>query len=99
MPRRFLRRSIGCGLTLVILAASALGGEQSFPVRVTLWEGLPKTWNWQAPRAAPSDELDAPALGFVRLPAKYNARGIEIDRSSPFALHAEATLQKPAGPY
>ena len=38
-------------------------------------------------------------MGFSRLPAKVNARGIEIDRAAPFALHAEANLRVPAGPY
>src|SRR4051794_10673251 len=68
-------------------------------VRVTIWEGLPSPWDWNAPSGPPHDRYDTPAMGFSRLPAKVNARGIEIDRSAPFAVHAEANLRVPAGPY
>ncbi|MGE3819183.1 MAG: DUF1553 domain-containing protein [Isosphaeraceae bacterium] len=66
---------------------------------VTLWEKLPKGWGWEVPNGEPADRFEAPALGFVRLPAKYDARGIESDRSSPFLLRATATLNRPAGEY
>ncbi|HEX8203189.1 MAG TPA: DUF1553 domain-containing protein, partial [Isosphaeraceae bacterium] len=39
------------------------------------------------------------ALGFVQVPSRYSPRGIEVERSRPFALHAEATLAAPAGPH
>ena len=80
---------------LVSLASTAVAGE----VRVTIWEGLPSAWDWNAPGGQPDDRYDTPAMGFSRLPAKVNARGIEIDRAAPFAVHAEANLRVPAGPY
>src|SRR3954449_12986426 len=67
-------------------------------VRATIWEGLPEPWAWQVPAGEPADAYHVPAVGFGRIPARYNERGIEIDRSNPFALHAEATLTAPAGP-
>jgi hypothetical protein len=80
---------------LVATPCRAPAGEA---VRVTIWEGLPTPWDWRATPAGPADAFEAPALAFVRLPAKYNQRGIEVDRSRPFALHAEATLTIPPGP-
>jgi hypothetical protein len=77
-------------------AARAQGPEA---VRVTIWENVPEPWRWQPTTDASSDAYSAPVIGFVRIPAKYNARGIEIDRSNPFALHAESTLALPAGPH
>ena len=51
------------------------------------------------PAGEPADVYDVPVMGFGRIPARYNARGIEVDRSNPFALHAETTLTVPAGPH
>ncbi len=69
------------------------------PVRLEIVEGLPKDWDWSLPEGATFERQDWPALGFPSLPARYNRRGIAIDRQAPFALHAEATLVAPAGPY
>ncbi len=80
----------------MLLAGRAPAGE---PVRVELFEGLPKGWSWERPDAGPTELMEAPAMGFPRLPAKYNARGLRIDREAPFALHAEAVLERPAGEY
>src|SRR4051794_22239793 len=79
----------------VSLAGTTGAGD----VRVTIWEGLPSPWDWNAPSGPPDDRYDTPAMGFSRLPAKVNARGIEIDRAAPFAVHAEANLRVPAGSY
>jgi hypothetical protein len=73
-------------------AACAAGFE-----RVAIWEKLPAPWDWKVPERDPDDTFEAASLGFVRLPAKYNARGIEVDRSVPFALYAEATLKVEPG--
>ena len=51
------------------------------------------------PAGEPADVYDVPVIGFGRIPARYNARGIEVDRSNPFALHAETTLTVAAGPH
>src|SRR5262249_6575712 len=64
-----------------------------------IFEGLPQPWAWQAPTTGPADRFEAPVMGFLRVPAKLNGRGIEIDRSGPFLLRAEATLLVPPGPH
>ena len=87
-------------LTLATPCERAPGSEKpSTPVRVTVWEDLPKGWDWQVPPGTPADRFESPALGFVRLPVKYSRRGIAVDRSSPFAVRAESTLHEPAGTY
>jgi Protein of unknown function (DUF1553)/Protein of unknown function (DUF1549) len=98
MLGRVPSRPIGFLAFVFALSASsfAAGPEGA---RVTLWEAIPKDWSWSAPRAAPSDSFERPALAFTRLPVKYNARGIEVDRAGPFALHAAAGLHEPEGSY
>jgi hypothetical protein len=85
-------------VTALIAFASPGRTEDPGPVRVAIWEKLPEPWDWQAPAGASADEYNVPVVGFGRVPARYNARGIEVDRSNPFALHAEVTLVIPAGP-
>jgi hypothetical protein len=60
---------------------------------------LPEPWAWQAPGGEPADVYGAALVGIGRVPARYNARGIEVDRSNPFALHAETLLSVPPGPH
>lgn len=87
-------------MALSITGVAATGVEKpTAPVRVTVWEGLPKAWDWRTPSGAPADRFDWPALGFVRLPVKYSARGIALDRSGPFVVRAEAVLHEPRGTY
>jgi hypothetical protein len=86
-------------LASLLIGASSTRAEDPSPVRVAIWEGLPEPWNWAIPANATADTFDAPVIGFTRVPAKYNARGIEVDRSNPFALHAEAAIDVPAGPH
>lgn len=74
-------------------------GWASEPVQVRIFEGLPKGWTWQASAGKAADSYGAPALGIVQLPTKYNDRGIEVDRKSPFAVCAEGVLVQPPGPY
>jgi len=90
-----------CRVVCVVLGWLALLAvdAKSSPVRVTIWENLPKNWTWQAPPGDASETFDWPALGFVRLPLKYNTRGIAVERSAPFALSAETTIERPAGSY
>ncbi len=71
------------------------------PVRVEIWEGLPSPWIWdgkspEAP-AVRTEKYETPALGFVRVPTKYNERGIEIDRDIPYALRAYTSIKTPPG--
>jgi hypothetical protein len=87
-------------LILMVLVAdtSPSRADGPDPVRVTIWEKLPEPWAWQVAADEPDDAYTVPAIGISRIPAKFSTRGIEIDRSHPFALHAEATLTVPAGP-
>lgn len=78
---------------------ASYGAESAQGVRVTIFEDLPPQWNWRVYKDAPDDAYDLGALGIVRTPAKYNRRGIEIDRSNPFALRAETTLKTQAGTF
>ena len=93
---RLFSRLTGVAL---ISASASIAAADGGPVRVAIWEKLPANWNWEPPAGPPADAYDAPALGFARLPAKVNARGIEVDRAAPFALDACATLEVPAGPH
>jgi hypothetical protein len=68
------------------------------PVQVRIIEGLPKDWTWESPAIEPSDAYEAPALGLVQLPSKYDRRGVKIDRKNPFAVHAQGVLVQPPGP-
>jgi hypothetical protein len=86
-------------LTAVFASGTPVRADGPEPVRVTIWEKLPDPWKWQRPAGQRADVYDAPVIGFGRVPARYNARGIEVDRSNPFALHAEAALAVAAGPH
>ncbi len=86
--------ALALGLVFILTGPSAAG-----EVRVSIWEGLSPTWDWNAPSGRPDDAYDTPAMGFSHLPAKVNARGIEVDRAAPFAVHAETNLRMPAGTY
>jgi hypothetical protein len=101
--RGFSHCSAAALVTAFLAAASPVSAESPAlgpdPVRVTIWERLPEPWAWQVRAGEPDDAYAVPVFGFGRIPTRYNARGIEVDRSNPFALHAEATLAFPAGPY
>ena len=93
-----IRSVMVCVCLSLCLATTGLRADDS--VRVTIWEGLPKTWDGQVPEdRGPDDVSTESALAFTRLPAKYDDRGILLDRVVPLALHAEATLNVPAGPH
>ncbi|MFO0952389.1 MAG: DUF1553 domain-containing protein [Isosphaeraceae bacterium] len=87
------------GTILLAVGLSAATPTASAGVSVTVWEGIPKGWDWKAPASAPADQFENPVLGFVRLPARLNGRGIEVDRVAPFAVRAEAVLKEAPGAY
>src|SRR3954469_10218795 len=95
--RGLLYRPTALALLLFLLAGADRDRNEG-DARVTVWEDLPKAWSWTAGEAGPDDAFTVPALGLSRVPAKYSARGVVVDRSVPFALRAEATLARPAGP-
>ena len=92
-------RSTALVLTALIASGTAVRADSAEPVRVTIWEKLPEPWNWQPPAGKPADIYAVPVIAFGRIPARYNSRGIEVDRSNPFALHTETTLTVAAGPH
>ena len=87
-----LRSALLCLGLICATATTVLAG-----LDVTVWEDLPKGWRWGPLDGEPADRFASPLLAFSRLPAKYNPRGIEVDRSSPFALRAEARFRVPSG--
>ncbi len=86
-------------LVAVALVSAPVDSVAGAPVRVAIWEGIAEPWNGTTPGDTPPEVYDAPAMGFARIPAKVNARGIEVDRHTPFVLDARATLKAPSGPY
>lgn len=96
MHARGRHREVLLACLIALLGCTATRAADA--VRVTLWENLPVPWKWQQPPRDPAEVYSVPAMGFVRVPAKYNERGIEVDRSAPFAIQAEATLRVPPGP-
>lgn len=75
-------------------------------IRASIFENLPAeddkaraagkvspTWDEPAEDAAPTTVWSLPAFGMFRVPSKYNARGIEIDRSWPFAVRIETSVR------
>ena len=91
-------RSAALVVATLIAGSAVVHADGPGPVRVAIWEGLPEPWAWQVGSREANDTYNVPALGFGRIPARYDARGIEVDRSNPFALHAETTLETAAGP-
>lgn len=66
-------------------------------VLVQIFEGIPnkKSWKFNLPRAIES--YTQPGLAYVEVPKKYNARGIHIDRTSPFVVRTMGMIDLPAG--
>lgn len=69
------------------------------PPRLELWESISEKWDWSVPPGAPSDRFDVPVLALTRLPAKYNATGLKIDREVPLAIRVSTTVTCPPGEY
>src|SRR3954447_12622591 len=84
------------GIVLTLAAAETSAAEK---VHVTIWEGLPEGKLWNPSAKGPDDSFEAPAMGFIRVPAKYSARGIDLDRPRPFAVRAEALVTLRPGRY
>ena len=55
--------------------------------------------NWLAPGGEPTFSYTEPAFGFVRIPAKYSANALPLDRSTPFSLEATTATMLEAGDY
>jgi hypothetical protein len=66
-------------------------------VLVEVLEGLPDQWNWDFIPPEPSERFTQQTLAMVEAPKKYNAHGVQVDRSSPYVLWAHAEIDVPAG--
>lgn len=66
-------------------------------VLVEVLEGLPDEWSWEFVPPAPSERCTQSEMAFVEAPKKYNAHGVQDDRSSPYVLWATTDLRLPAG--
>src|SRR4051794_3225299 len=90
-------RPVAVALLVLLAATQCPAADEA--IRVEVYENLPEKGDFAAPSAPPTDSYSSPALAFTRVPDKYSARGIELDRSNPFVLHAETTLKAPEGPH
>lgn len=66
-------------------------------VLVEILEGLPDEWSWDFVTPAPSERFTQAEMAFVEAPKKYNAHGVQDDRSSPYVLWATTDVRLPAG--
>ena len=66
-------------------------------VLVQIFEGVSgQSFSSRSPRLTSQYTTDA--FAFSRIPHQYNERGIQVDRSSPFMIHAHGFFQQPPGP-
>jgi hypothetical protein len=90
--RRFLP-FVSC--LVLCLPASMRAAE----VTVEIIEGIPDKKTWDVPIPEPTERYTEPAFGLVRVPRKYNDRGLVSDRTNPYLLRAAGTVTLPAGEY
>ena len=64
-------------------------------ILVEILEGIPDQNSWNYPPPPAWDYYTAPAFGFLNVPHKYNERGVQIDRTNPFALRATGMITLP----
>ncbi len=79
-------------------ASETLFVERELPkdgVLVEVLEGIPDQRSWIDPPPPALDFYTAPAFGFLNVPGKYNERGVQIDRTNPFALRATGMITLP----
>ena len=81
---------------LMLLPGNASAREA---ITIEISEGLPEKWAWPLQSVKLPESYDVPALGLLRLPARYGSGGVEVDRRGPIALHASVTFKSPTGPY
>ncbi len=90
-------RTIAVGFLFAWMTSTGRAGDR--PVTVEIYEAVAEPWDGGPAVGQPEESFPLSALGMARVPVKYNARGIETGRSSPFLVHATATLERPAGSY
>src|SRR5207253_7752906 len=97
MPPRALPACLAA-LTCLALTPNARAGEPP-PVAVEIAEGVPDKKSWDFPPPAVTDRFREAAVAFTTLPTKYSAKGIPLDRSSPFLVRASCPVALAAGEY
>jgi hypothetical protein len=78
--------------------AFAAGLLENAPVQVEIYEAVAPV-SELAPAGEPTYRYTEPAFGFARLPVKYSAEALPLDRSIPFVLRATYERAVPQGPY
>ncbi len=66
-------------------------------VQVEIIEGITSSPNWNFTPGSATETYTEPAFAFIGTPQKYSARGVRVDRSSPFLLRASAMVKLPPG--
>jgi hypothetical protein len=64
---------------------------------VELFENLPKGAEFELSSQQPVESYAELAFGFTRVPAKFSANALPLDRSTPFVLRATFEREFPAG--
>lgn len=66
-------------------------------VLVDIFEGIPDQKSWEFRRAKYVESYELPGFAFVDVPNKYSAKGIKVDRTSPFLIRAYGQVLIPKG--
>jgi hypothetical protein len=66
-------------------------------VRVELFENLSKGGEFELSQQQPVEQYTEPAFGFTRVPTKFSANALPLDRSTPFVLRATFECDFPGG--
>jgi len=83
---------------VVVLGQVSTISATDLPVQVELFEGLPKGTEL-APSGQAVERYAEPAFAFVRIPFKYSANALPLDRSTPYVLRATYERTFAAGTY
>ena len=68
-------------------------------MQVSIFEKLPVGSELSPGDQQPVELYAEPAFGFVRIPTKYSANALPLDRSNPFTLQANFERALPQGDY
>ncbi|MCA9040138.1 MAG: DUF1553 domain-containing protein [Planctomycetaceae bacterium] len=66
-------------------------------VLVEIFENVKFATNWDVIHPDPSESYLQSSLVFLKLPTKYNEKGLIIDRSNPSLVRASTNIELPAG--
>src|SRR5947207_3274600 len=99
MRTRFLLAPLA--FVIVAIATPGVAAESreqlTGPVRVEIFEDSQKGRELIPDVAKPTESYAERAFGFVRVPTKYSANALPLDRSNPYTLRAAFEGSLPAG--